>query len=66
MRRRRTLLRRLDYSVIKADADPDVLQYNISEIHQLRDELSYLDEVVSTGLDYHYMPIEILDHEKIG
>ena len=35
--RRRTLLRRLDNSVIRADTDSDIFIY---EIYQLRDELS--------------------------
>ena len=44
--RRRTLLRGLDNSVMKAGADPDVF---LPEIHQLRDELGNSDEVVFTG-----------------
>ena len=43
--RRRTLLRLLDNSVMKPDTDPDVF---LSEINQIRDELSVLDETVST------------------
>ena len=43
--RRRTLLRRLDNSVIKSDTDADVF---LSEIYQIRDELSVLDKTVST------------------
>ena len=42
--RGRTLLRRLDNSVMRYDIDPDVF---ISELFQLREELSDLDEVVS-------------------
>ena len=44
--RRRTLLRHLDNSMIKPDTDPNVF---LSEINQIRDELSVLDETVSTG-----------------
>ena len=43
--RRRTLLRRLDNSVMEPDTDPDVF---LSEINQMRDELGVLDEMVST------------------
>ena len=43
--RRRTPLRRLDDGVIKRVSDPDVFP---SEINQIRDELSVLDEEVST------------------
>ena len=43
--RRRTLLRGLDNSVIKANTDPDVF---LSEVDQLRDEHSDLDKVVFT------------------
>ena len=43
--RRRTLLRRLDNSVMKSDTDPDVF---LSEINQIRDELAVLDEEIST------------------
>ncbi|CAN0268098.1 unnamed protein product, partial [Ascophyllum nodosum] len=43
--RRRTLLRRLDNSVMKSDTDPDVF---LSEINQIRDELGVLDETIST------------------
>ena len=43
--RRRTLLRRLDNSVIKSDSDPDIL---LSEINQIRDEICVFDEIVST------------------
>ena len=42
--RRRTLLRRLDNSVMRSDINPDVF---LSEFFQLRDELSDLGEVVS-------------------
>ena len=41
---RRTLLRRLDNSVMNPDTDPDVF---LSEINQIRDELSVLDKTVS-------------------
>ena len=40
--RRRTLLRQLDNSVMRATTDPDVF---LSEVFQLRDELSDLGEV---------------------
>ena len=43
--RRQTLLRRLDNSVMEPDTDTDVF---LSEIHQIWDELSILDETVST------------------
>ena len=43
--RRRTLMCRLDNSVIKSDTDPDVFR---SEINQIRDELGVFDEIVST------------------
>ena len=43
--RRQTLLRHLNNSVIKFDIDPDVF---MSEINRIRDELSVLDEAVST------------------
>ena len=43
--RRRTLLRRLDNSVMKPDTDPDVF---LSEINLIRDELGVLYEAVST------------------
>ena len=43
--RRRTLLRRLNNSVMKPDTDPDVF---LSEINQIRDELGVLDETIST------------------
>ena len=52
--RRRTLLRRLDYSVMKPNTDPDVF---LSEINQIRDELDVLDETVST----ERLPTIILD-----
>ena len=42
--RRRTLLRRLDNSVIGSYIDPDVF---LSEVLQLRDELSDFGETVS-------------------
>ena len=42
---RRTLLRRLDISVMRVDIHPDVF---ISEVYKLRDKLSDFDEVVST------------------
>ena len=41
----RPLLRRLYNNVIKADLDPDEI---LVEVHQLRNELSDLDEGVST------------------
>ena len=43
--RKRTLLRRLDNSVMKPGNDPDVI---LSEINQIRDELGVLDKTVST------------------
>ena len=43
--RRRTLLRRLDNSVMKPDTDPDVF---LSEINQICNELGALDETIST------------------
>ena len=43
--RRRTLLRRLDKSVMKPDTDPDAF---LSEINQICDELGILDKTVST------------------
>ena len=43
--RRRTLLRRIDNSVMKPDTDPDVF---LLEINKMRDELDVLDEIVST------------------
>ena len=42
--RRRTLLRRLDNSVMRADIDPDVF---LSEVFQLRGELDDLGETVT-------------------
>ena len=41
--RRRTLMRRLDNSVMKPDTDSDIL---MSEINQIRDELGVFDETV--------------------
>ena len=43
--RRQTLLRRLDNSVMRPDTDPDVF---LSEMNQICDERSILDETVST------------------
>ena len=43
--RRRTLLRRLNNSVMKPDTDPGVF---LSETSQIRDELGVLDETIST------------------
>ena len=43
--RRRTLLRRLDNSVMKSDNDPDVF---LSDINQIYNELGALDETIST------------------
>ena len=43
--RRRTLLRRLDNSVMKSDTDPDVY---LSDINQICNELGALDETIST------------------
>ena len=43
-RRRRTLSRRLDNSVMRSNIDPDMF---LSEVFQLRDELNDLSEVVS-------------------
>ena len=43
--RRRTLLRRLDSSVVAPDTNVDVF---LSEINQIRDELGVLDETLST------------------
>ena len=43
--RRRTLLRRLDNSVMKSDTDPDVF---LSDINQICNELGALDETPST------------------
>ena len=42
--RRRTLLRRLDNSVMRSDIDPDVF---LSEVFQLRDELNDLGETIT-------------------
>ena len=45
--RRRTLLRRLDNSVMRANTNPDMF---LSEVFQLRDELSDLGEVIYNEL----------------
>ena len=44
-RRRRTLLRRLDNSVMKPDTDPNVFP---SDINQICNELGALDKTIST------------------
>ena len=54
-------MRRLDSSVMKADTGPDVF---LSEINQLRDELSDLDEMVSTEYLTSTLILEALLAEK--
>ena len=64
--RRRTLLRRLDNSVMKPDTDPDVF---LSEIHQIRDELGGFDETISmerlTTIILDALPAEMYSTVKL-
>ena len=63
---RRTLLRRLDNSVMRSDVDPDVF---LSEVFQLRDELDDLGETVTderlTTIILDVLPEEMYSTVKI-
>ena len=60
--RRQTLLRHLNNSVMKFDMDPDVFK---SKINRIRDELSVLDEEVSTErlttINFDALSVKMLD-----
>ena len=64
--RRRTLLHRPDNGGVKPDTDPDVLP---SEVDQIRDELSVLDETVSmerlTTIILDALPAEMYSTVKL-
>ncbi|CAN0410988.1 unnamed protein product, partial [Ascophyllum nodosum] len=64
--RRRTLLRRLDNSVMRSDIDPNVF---LSEVFQLREELDDLGEKITdeslTTIILDVLPEEIYSSVKI-